>query len=479
MRVHLRALASESAVYGLSGVTASALGFVVVPLYTRAFSPAEYGVLSVVTAGTALVATLSVLALDAAAHRWFLGTEDEDDRRTTFATWALTQLAASAALALLIGALAGPLVALLNLPHGTEDLLRLSLLAVPLSTASTVAVNWYRVRRRPWGAVRVGSGLALLSAGCSVLLVVVLHHGLAGYFSGQLAAQAVLAALCVAAMRRGWLSPRRASRARLRSMLGYSLPLVPAAIASWVVMLLDRALVKGFSGSAEAGLYSLGCTLGAAVALATTAFQLAWGPFALSLAATEQNAPQVYARVLGLYTWGIGVLAALVAVLAPWAVELLAPGSYAGAASMVGPIAFSYLFVGLVYIAATGPTLAGTTKPVAVGTALAAVSTVALDLALIPRWGGDGAAWATLLSWAIVPAWVFWQGHRLHRLPYPFARAGLVGGVLGTATLAARVLAPSRSVSSLLVVVSVVVVAAAATAPVAFAPRTAIVTGEA
>lgn len=464
MRRHFQALASESAVYGLSGLTAAALGFVVVPVYTRAFSPGQYGVLSVVTATTALVATLSVLALDAAAHRWFLTTEDVADRQTTFATWMWTQLATSAALVALGSALAGPLVVLLGLPDGTDDLLRLALLAVPLSTASTVALNWYRVRRLPWRAVAVGGGLAVAGAGCSLLLVG-LGHGLVGYFAGQVLAQVAVAASCVLALRGGWLSPRRASRARLRAMARYSLPLVPAALGTWVVMLLDRALVKAFAGSEEAGLYALGCTLGALVALVTTAFQLAWGPFALSLAETERDAPDVLARALVLYTWVVGLLAAAVTVLAPAALSVVAPPSYAGAASVVGPIAFSYLVIGLVYIAATGPTLAGTTSPVAVGTGLAALSTVVLDLALIPRWGRDGAAWATVLSWAIVPVWVFWRGQRVHPLPFPFRRAAGIGGVLAATALALRLLVPDPGAAGLWACAAVVALVGVATAP--------------
>lgn len=466
MRRHLLSLLGDSAVYGLSGVASSVLAFALVPVYTRTFSPSDYGVLSVVTSVTALLASVSVLALDSATQRWFFDTTDDEDRRTTVATWAWCQLACASGLLLLLAVLAGPLTQALGLPTKAAGLLRLSALAVPLSVGATVAVNWFRMRRRPWGAVGIGVGLAAVSAVLSVLLVVALDRGLTGLLLGQVLGQATILVVAVAVMRRGWLDPRRVRRVRGAAMLRYSLPLVPASVATWVVQLMDRSLVQGFRGEHEAGLYALGCSLGALVALGTTAFQLAWGPFALALAAeSPDSAGPVFGRLLLVYVWAAGLLAALASALAPWAVATVAPGSYAGAATVVGPIAFSYLLVGLTYVAATGPTLARTTSPIAVGTTLAAIATISLNLLLIPPLGRNGAAVATLLSWAIVPAWVFWRGQKLLHLPFPFTRAVAVGALLASAAVLAHLVSPGRGAWDALLAAAVVVVAAAAAAP--------------
>jgi O-antigen/teichoic acid export membrane protein len=95
-------LASESLVYGLSGVLSSF--FIVFPrsLLYRVFSPEDYGVLSLVTTTMALLAILVVLALDNSAHRWYWDTEDLHERKVTLASWTWCQISISLAFGSLI-----------------------------------------------------------------------------------------------------------------------------------------------------------------------------------------------------------------------------------------------------------------------------------------------------------------------------------------------------------------------------------------
>src|SRR5438132_13862971 len=96
---HLRQLGSETIVYGLSGVISRFLTIFLVPIYTRIFTPEDYGVMSLVTTTMALLSVFVGLALDNSAHRWYWGSEDVDDRKTTMASWAWCQIAFSSIVA--------------------------------------------------------------------------------------------------------------------------------------------------------------------------------------------------------------------------------------------------------------------------------------------------------------------------------------------------------------------------------------------
>src|SRR5438445_2146144 len=93
MLKHLRQLALESLVYGLSGIAARFITVFLVPIYTRIFTPTDYGSLSLVNTTMSLIAIFVVLALDNSAHRWFWDTENEVDRKQTLASWAWCQFA--------------------------------------------------------------------------------------------------------------------------------------------------------------------------------------------------------------------------------------------------------------------------------------------------------------------------------------------------------------------------------------------------
>src|SRR5579862_5762790 len=133
----LRQLAVESAVYGLSGVIARFLNMLLVPLYTRIFAPADYGVMSLVMTTMAVVSIFVVLALDNAAHRWYWDTEDTSDRKSTLTSWAWCQLAVSTLVAVGIFFCADSLGRVIVGDQAAGTYFRLTAMALPLSGLGT------------------------------------------------------------------------------------------------------------------------------------------------------------------------------------------------------------------------------------------------------------------------------------------------------------------------------------------------------
>lgn len=437
MLKYLRQIASESLVYGLAGTVSRFLGIFLVPVYTRIFTPEDYGVLSLVASTMAVISIFSVLALDSAAGRWFWDTEETEDRQSTVATWAWCQMAVSAALGLATFAAADWLGRAIVGRPDAGLYFRLVALMLPLNVLGTVLTNWLRMQRRPWATMLYTLGFSVTGILLSILLVVVLRWGLAGVYWAQVISMA-LGSAAGAWLMRGWVSPRRFGWGRLRAMLRFSFPLIPAALAFWVVGFSDRFFVQAYRSTDEVGLYQIGSSLAAVVALATTAFQQAWGPFAFSIHKQEQ-AREVYAGVFLAYLWVTCAACTALSLFAPEIILLLATERYLGASSVVGLLSFSYVMIGLSYIAGTGPGIVKRSGPTGAAVALAAALNILLNFALVPPMGKVGSALATLLSQAAVPVYLFRASQRMYPIPYRFkagagllATAGLLVG-LGTA----------------------------------------------
>ena len=449
MSGRLRHLASDSVIYGLSGVISRFLTIWLVPIYTRVFSPADYGVLALVTTTMSILGILAVLALDNSTHRWYWDTEDPDERKATVASWAWCQLGVACAFAALLIAFADPLAQLIVGEPRAAGLFRVAALSLPTAALPLVLNGWFRLQRRPKPAVTIAVGASLLQILLTIAFVLWLRLGLSGVFLAQVASS--LAASAVAAfILRDWVSPRRFDRARLRAMLRYSLPLVPGGVAFWVVSTADRYFLRAFTSVSDVGLYSIGAAIALAVALVTGAFQQAWGPFALSIH-KQPTARDTYARVFLAYIVVTSALAAGVSLFAREAVLLLAPRQYLAAVIVVGPLSFSAVMIGLTYVAAIGPSIVKVTRPTGVAFAVAAVAGIGLNFLLTPRFGMLGSAFATLLSQSITPAYLFVRSQRLYPIPYRFG-AGV--GVLGYG-LALALAAPHLAFSSLPVAIAV------------------------
>lgn len=422
MLKYFRQLISETAVYGLASTATRFLSIFLVPIYTRIFSPEDYGVMSLVNSTLVIVSIFVVLALDNSASRWYWESEETGDRKSTIASWAWCQLPVSSAFALLIIISADWLGRVIVERPDAGQYFRLAALTLPLGVLGGILTCWLRMQRRPWVTVAYMLGTNILTILLTILFVVYLRWGLSGIYLGQIVSLACGSLISVYLLR-DWVSPRYYNWERLREMLRFALPLIPAALAFWIVNFSDRYFVQVYTTTEEVGLYQVGSSLAAFVALITGSFQLAWGPFAMSIHKRE-DARQVYANVFLAYIWLCSLVCSALTLFAPEAIRILATEKYSGAASVVGFLSFSYMMIGLSYIAAVGPMIAKTSGPTGIAVTVAAALNILLNFLLVPRIGKTGSALATLLAQTVNPLFLFWFAQRLYPIPYRF-KAGL------------------------------------------------------
>lgn len=412
----LKQLTGESLVYGLSGVVSRFISFFLVPVYTRVFTPADYGVLGMVSAVSAIIAMFVILGLDSAAIRYYYDTVDTRDRETTVVSWIVFYLTVSVAFAVLL-ALSSEYLALQFLGSADHALLfRLLALIIPLDGIGTISINLLRAQRRPWVVVGLNVGKTLLTVLLTILFVVVLGQGLRGVYLAMLSAVVpyFLANLWIL---RPWLRWCRFSRGRLCELLKYGLPLVPAGMAYWIISALDRFFLERYSGLSDVGLFALATSIASALALVVSAFQQAWGPFSMSIR-LEANCKQVYAAVLTYYlALTVGVAVAL-SVFVSEILSILATKAYYGAGVAVSYLSFSLIGFGAYYIAARGVSEVKKTAHIGWTTLVAAGVSIILNLVLIPLLGVAGAAIAALAAQWTSAGLLFWMSQRYYPIPY-------------------------------------------------------------
>lgn len=415
---YFRQLISESAVYGLAGTITRFLGVFLIPVYTRIFTPEDYGVLSLVSSTMIVVSIFVALALDNSAARWYWDTDGTDHRKSTIASWAWCQLTVSTAFAIVILIAADWVGNFVVARPDAGSYFRLAALTLPLSVLGSIVVSWLRFRRQPWATVAYMLSTNLLTLLLTIFFVVYMRWGLSGVYWGQIVS--LLCGSVISLFLLGdWVSLRYFRWKRLREMLRFAFPLIPAALAFWIVNFSDRYFVQIYTSTEEVGLYQVGSSIAAFVALVTGAFQLAWGPFAMSIHKRE-DARQVYANVFLAYLWLTSLMCTMLTLFAPYAIKLLATQRYMGAATVVSYLSFSYAMIGLGYIAAIGPAIARTSGPTGIAVAMAAGLNILLNFLLVPRIGKTGSALATLTAQTVSPILLFYFAQRLYPIPYRF-----------------------------------------------------------
>ena len=418
MRVarHIRQLAGESAVYGLSGVLGRLVAFFLIPVYTRVFTPADLGTVAMIDAAAALLAMFSVLGLDSATARWFYDSPEDDARRSVVASSFYCQLAVASAVAGVLIVLARPVARLLCGTEYYAGLVRLAACSLPPLAVVRVFGGWLRYRRRVTSAAAYIAFRSLASVGLIILLVAVWHLGLTGLYAARLWVAGIAAVIGLVLLGR-WLNPARVSLSRLGEMLAFGLPMVPAAVGVWVMASADRFVLRIFWPQESVGLYDLAAKVASGVALAIVAFQQAWGPFAYSIL-DRDDAQRVYARVWDVYAFFGSWLAAAVGLFAPLLLRIMATERFYPAASCVAILAFVHLFTGARYIAGLGSGIAKRSMPVAMAVGIGAGVNLLLNFLLVPHWGREGAALGTVAAAGVSVVYLFIASQKNHAIDY-------------------------------------------------------------
>jgi O-antigen/teichoic acid export membrane protein len=394
VRTGLLTLARQSAVYGLSGAFMQVVGLVTLPVYARALSPAEYGIVEIGTVGfTGLIVAVDA-GLGFAMQRFFFEVPEDrqEERRLLVSTATFGTTAIALAIAAVVVLAREPVAAAVFRSGEHADFVALVALAVPLGTLAIFLRDVMRLRFRPWHYT-VSAGLAsVVAAAVGVIWVLAFDGGVTAIAAGLLTGQAAAAAYGLLVCRRE-LAPRL-SHKHAHALLRLGLPLVPAGAAMWGMSFADRVLLSQLDGFGATGEYAVGTRFSSVLLFFTGAFATAYTPFLFSLYESDpERERQLRARLLTYVSAifvGIGLCLAL---FAHEIATVIAPG-YDRAYQVVGILCIGAAAFGITPVAGAGISLAKRTDLALKYTTLVLALNVVLCFALIPWLGLVGAATA-------------------------------------------------------------------------------------
>jgi O-antigen/teichoic acid export membrane protein len=394
-----------------------------VPVFTAAIETSDYGAFFLISSMTTLVACVATSWVDSSIVRFYWPAKQEGwlDRYTSTVVWnSILSVLATAAIAAGVAALGSGL-----LPAAVARLVPAGIVYFVLSTLTARLMQVSRAANRAAAFARLQVGGAVTTTVISVALVWWAHMGAAGILWGVAAGWGIILPFALRdAAREGSVSPRVADVATTRTFLDYALPLLPVAVASWALALIDRFVVEAFRGTAEVGLYSVTFALGdRLMTLVTVPLLLTMTPSLIELferrgqPITEKVVTQ-FIRYFALAT--VPLLVGMWVASRPF-LEVFTADRYWSASPVLVVIAGGTLLNGLAQIATTGLTLHKRTRIIMGNMVAAAVFKLAASVALVPWFGYMGAAYSTVAAYALLLALTWWRTRRYMRLDLPWS----------------------------------------------------------
>lgn len=184
-------------------------------------------------------------------------------------------------------------------------------------------------------------------------------------------------------------------------MLKYSIPLMPTIILWWIINVSDRYMVTYFMDSSANGLYTAASKIPNFVVMFSSIFIDAWQLSAVDEYDNDGRA-DFFTKVFRVYSGGIFAVASALILACQFITKILVAQSYYDSWQYVPILVMATTMSCLVNFLAS-VYMAEKKSMMAMITALSgAAANVILNLILIPRFGANGAAVATVISFIIV-----------------------------------------------------------------------------
>ena len=401
----LRRLGKDSLIYGLGGAISKCIGLLLLPLYTNALSPKEYGI-------TALLSLLGVLmngilTLGTGNSMGLLYFKETNLGKRPKIIWTNFTLMLSNGLLWysLICFFSSNISYLMFQTNEYHNFIKLSFLTTVLTVITDPWLAYLRMERKAKIYLYLTLTGIAVNVALSFVLVILFKLGVYGLLLSGATGACIYVFLA-------WIFVGRKINFQLDKnlilpLIRIGFPSIFGVFAFLVVDYADRLMIERYIGLTQLGLYSVAYSFGLVVLVGLTAFGNAWPPFFMSYVNKQNEAKEVFGKVLTYYLLCFGSLVVLFFCVAKPLLQAVANPVYLEAWRVVGFIAGAYALKGCYLIMLPGIYFNNKLYLQSGIEWIAAILNIFLNIYLIPKLGILGAAIATTLSLLSLPflAW--------------------------------------------------------------------------
>jgi O-antigen/teichoic acid export membrane protein len=418
----LKKLASQTAIYGLSSVVGRLLNYLLVPLYTRYFLPAEYGVVTELYAYVAFLAVMLTYGMETAFFRF----SKKEETTKVYSTTLISLLMSSVIFVALIFLNASVISEWLGYVNNPEYI-RFFALIIGMDAVASISFAKLREQGKAirFASIRIVN--IIVNIGLNLYFIVYLEYGIAYIFIANLIASFItLIMLLPQMLSSSWVFDKKL----WRKMTIYALPLLVAGLAGMTNETIDRVLLKHLLtnsdiAASELGLYGAFYKLSIIMTLFIQTFRFAAEPFFF---AQEKlgNDRIIYADVMKYFTIIMAIIFLGVTIFYDVIKGFLGSQYHDERGfEVVSILLLANLFLGIYYNLSIWYKLTEKTKYGAYLSVFGAVITLSLNFTLIPVFGFVGCAWATLVCYFSMTIASYYLGKRHFSVPYQVKRISL------------------------------------------------------
>ena len=386
-----KSLIKNSFLFAIGSIGSKAISFFMLPLYTRMLTTSDYGQLDILQTTISLLIPLVTFQVVEAVFRFSVDMRDKDS-----ASKVLTNGIFLCLIGMLITVLLFPIFNNFE-PFATYT--TMFYLIMFLTIFHGIIKQFVR------GLEKIKTFVAadLIYTGSfvtfNIVFLVNLRMGLRGYFLSMVLAHLVaIIVLIIFGNVFKYLNLKSFNKKLLKTMLIYSIPLIPNGLMWWVMNVSDRYMLTYFLGFDATGIYSVSYKFPSLITLMNSIFFMAWQLSAMQEYGKE-GYDNFYKNIFGVLSSFLLLITAVVLLILKPLMSVFVADAFYESWKYVPLLLVGTVFQAFSSFFGTNYTASKKTKGAFTTSVYGAIVNIGINLLLIPIWGIQAAAFSTMLAY--------------------------------------------------------------------------------
>ena len=385
-------LLSNTGLFFISTFSSKFLVFLLMPIYTSVLSPDQFNTVDLMTQTANLLIPFVSLGIPNSIIRF--GLDKNYSKRGVFTVGAFTYM-----LGFLVLLAFYPVIVKITF---INQYIRYLYLYLFCSCARTLVQQFVRARMLT-RLYAIDGILATVNTLFFVYLYLIkFQMGAMGYILATITAD-FISFLFLSIISSCWkyFSPRKAKGELAKEMLTYCLPLIPTSVFWWITNVSDHYLVTAIVGASVGGIYAISYKIPSIVNLVSTIFTEAWQISAVK-EGQEENPEKFFTTVFKAYQGIMFMGGAGLILICRVMVSLMVAKEYYESWRFIPVLIMATIFSSFSGFLSSIYMVQKDGKSNLFTMMAGALSNVVMNIVLIPKWGAQGAAIATFISYLLV-----------------------------------------------------------------------------
>jgi O-antigen/teichoic acid export membrane protein len=420
---HIKELFSHTAIYGVGIMLNKFLSFLLIPIYTYYFTPADLGLYNLIQSLWLFIILLYVYGMETSFIKFFIDAKEDKLKTKIYSTSLLLISSTSLIFSVILYFLSGSISSLIGFENIEKGKYLLKILSVLLffDTISRFPLLLLRAELKAKIYLYLSLSTLIVNLFFNVLFIIFFHLNVEAILYSYIIS--VIYTLIAGIFITKKFFSFSFSFKEAKEMVIYGNKFIYFGLFLLLIDVSDRFFLKYFFDESIVGIYSANYRLGSVMSLAIAAFRFSWTPYFLNIAENPDNKKIIagtftYFIFAGLFLFLFFSFFTEPIVKLSFGGFSLLDSKYYGGLVIIPVILISYFFSGLFANLNVVPFYSNKTSILLLISLEGFAINIVLNILLIPKFQMLGAAYSTLFTYAFMFLHIYYLSQKLYKIKY-------------------------------------------------------------